>query len=217
MNVGELVRKYCFDHSMTHREFADKCGVSRAYISMLINGRNPRTNAPITPTIEKYTDLAYGLDMTLDELFDAIDNAPIDLSQYKKDITIIGIDKLTRHRIPLIGSVAGGQPIYNEEVDLYIDGPSKASCAVKLQGKSMEPTYLDGDIIYIQEQPNVRDGQVAVVFLDEEAVLKRVYHTKTGLQLLSDNRDFPPITANARDYNNLRILGIPCGFTRMFA
>lgn len=39
---------------------------------------------------------------------------------------------------------------------------------------------LDGDIVLIRKQPDVDDGQIAAVLIDDEATLKRVYHNKNG-------------------------------------
>lgn len=214
MNIGEIIRQYCFDHNMSFRSFAEKAGVTSGYISMLTLGKNSSGRKPITPSIETYKKLAAAMGMSIDELFQKLDNPPINIPS--RDLVFFKMDDLQHHKIPLVGSVAGGQPIYDEEVDMMIEGPTKASCAVRLVGQSMEPTYMDGDIIYIREQPNVNDGQVAVVILDDEACLKRVYHIQNGLQLLSDNPKYKPITATFDEYNTIRILGIPCGFTRMF-
>ena len=215
MTISEIINDFLKRRVMSQRKFAEKCGISTAYMSQIINGRNPQTGKPPKLSIEMYQTLADAMGMTLDELFNQIDDSPVELKA-KTTLDVISIDSLRHHKIPLIGSVAGGEPIYDEEFDLMIDGPHKASCAVRLKGDSMKPTYLNGDIIYIREQPDVRDGEIAVVFLDDEAVLKRVYHTKYGLQLLSDNKLYKPIDATLGDYDNIRILGIPCGYTRMY-
>lgn len=215
MTLSEIINQYIKSHGLTQREFSEKSGLSPSYIVMLKKNLNSKNQKPIRPTIETYNALASAMGMTVDELFEKMDNAPIE-TRVRRGLDIIQMDSLAHHRIPLIGSVAGGQPIYDEDIDLYIEGPTKASCAVRLRGDSMEPTYMDGDIIYVREQPDVRDGQVAIVFLDDEAVLKRVYHIPNGLQLISDNNQYKPITATIGTYDSIRILGIPCGYTRMY-
>lgn len=215
MSIGEIIKRYCKKMGITQQQFAINSGVSTSYITMLIKGINPKTQKPSNPRIETYKAIADAMGMTLDDLFEIMDDAPIYIPK-RSMLDLISPNELQRHKIPLIGSVAGGEPIYDEEVDLFIDGPIKASCAVKLKGDSMEPSFKNGDIIYIKEQPDVTDGQVAVVFLDDEALLKRVYHAKNGLQLLSDNPRYKPINATFDEYNVIRILGIPYGLTRIF-
>lgn len=127
------------------------------------------------------------------------------------------ISQLYQQRIPLIGKVAAGEPIYSpEDYDAYVDSPVKCDAALEVQGDSMIPKFEDGDLVYVRSQPDVEDGQIAVVFLDDEAVIKRVYHDKDGLTLLSDNPTYAPIRATFDEYDNIRIFGVPVGLTRMF-
>lgn len=127
------------------------------------------------------------------------------------------ISKLHHQRVPLIGSAAAGEPIYDpEDLGVYVDSPVEADAAITVRGASMEPTYLDGDVVYIKCRPDVDEGMVAVVFLDDEAVIKHVYKRPTGLTLIGDNRACPPVMAEFEDYNVIRIFGVPVGYTRIY-
>ena len=127
------------------------------------------------------------------------------------------ISKLHHQRVPLIGSAAAGEPIYDpEDLGVYVDSPVDADAAIIVRGASMEPIYLDGDVVYIKCRPDVDEGMVAVVFLDDEATIKHVYKRPTGLTLIGDNRAYPPILAEFEDYPNLRIFGVPVGYTRIY-
>lgn len=127
------------------------------------------------------------------------------------------ISSLHRQRVPLIGSVAAGEPVYDpEELGVYVNSPVDADAAITIRGDSMIPTYQDGDVVYIKCCPDVPEGAVAVVFLDDEAALKHVYKRPTGLTLISDNPDHPPIMAEFEDYANVRVFGVPVGYTRIY-
>ena len=91
MTIGELIENYCTRTGTTNPRFAELCGVSKGYISQLINGRNPKTNRPITPTIETYIKIAETMNITLDALFEQIDDAPILLKS--SEHTIVEKDK----------------------------------------------------------------------------------------------------------------------------
>ena len=106
----------------------------------------------------------------------------------------------------------------DEMVDVYIDGPLRADCALRVKGNSMEPTFLDGDLLYVRSQPTVDfDGQIAVVICGEEACVKHVYRQEDGLMLMSDNPKYAPMLKRFSDYDgNIRILGKVIGFTRIF-
>lgn len=128
------------------------------------------------------------------------------------------ISALHRQRVPLIGGVAAGEPIYDpEDAGVYVDSPVDADAAITIHGDSMVPAYQDGDLVYIKCRPDVPEGAVAVVFLDDEATLKHVYKRPTGLTLISDNMaTHPPIMVEFEDYTNVRIFGVPVGYTRIY-
>lgn len=127
------------------------------------------------------------------------------------------IPNLKHQRVPLIGAVAAGEPIYDpEELGVYVDSVVDADAAITVRGDSMAPTYLEGDVVYIKCRPDVPEGAVAVVFLDDEATIKHVYKRPNGLTLLGDNRDSPPVMAEFSDYNNVRVFGVPVGYTRIY-
>ena len=80
MSLGELIAKYCAEHSISQQSFAKQIHKSKAYISMLVNNRNPKTGRPIAPTVETYAEIADAMGMTLNELFNAIDDAPVTIN-----------------------------------------------------------------------------------------------------------------------------------------
>lgn len=81
MKIGELISAYRKEHGLSQRQFAKKCGgVSNGYISMLENDFNPATRKGITPTIEKLTSIASGMDMVLADLLEIVDDMPVDIS-----------------------------------------------------------------------------------------------------------------------------------------
>lgn len=127
------------------------------------------------------------------------------------------ISELHRQSVPLIGKVAAGQPIMAEtDYETFVTSPVECDAALEVEGESMVPTYLPGDIVYIKHQPTVRDGQVAVVLLDDSATLKRVYREKDGLMLVSDNQDYSPIHVTDAEYDYVAIYGVPVGYTRIY-
>lgn len=106
-------------------------------------------------------------------------------------------------RIPLLGEIACGEPITAEEnIEDYItetfnagDVPSGTLFALKAKGNSMQPTIPNGATVLIREQPDVEDGEIAAVLVnnDTEATLKRVKHMGDMVILQPDNRDYDAI------------------------
>lgn len=119
-------------------------------------------------------------------------------------------------RIPIIGDTAAGAPItaervYDEYVELPDDG-KRYDAAVHITGDSMEPTYRLGDLALLRYQPDVEDGEAAVVCIDDSVTLKRVYHINGGLMLQSDNPRYKPIIINGEKHTNIHLVGKVIGY-----
>lgn len=120
-------------------------------------------------------------------------------------------------RIPLLGSVAAGEPIYSPEdfdVSIPINAAVRCDYALRVKGDSMKPTYLDGDIVLIRKQNTIDDGRIAVVAVGEEATLKHVYRTRNGITLVSDNLEYPPMPFVEEECDEIRIMGKPVAYLR---
>ena len=113
--------------------------------------------------------------------------------------------------IPLVGSIACGEPILAEEnLEGYVKAPAfcEADFALRCKGDSMSGArILDGDIVMIRQQPDVDDGDIAAVLIDDEATLKRVYKMPGRLVLRPENPSYLPIDITGEDLNGIRILG----------
>lgn len=68
MTLGDLVKKFCQEHDMSLQQFADRAKLSKAYVSMLVRGKNPSTGKPVSPTLETYNNIAFAMGMSLQEI-----------------------------------------------------------------------------------------------------------------------------------------------------
>ena len=88
MKLSEIIKAYRKVNKLSMDAFSKKAGVSKAYIGFIEGGVNPATNKPIAPSIEMIVKLAKALDMTTDELINALDDdVKIDISA-NKNITV---------------------------------------------------------------------------------------------------------------------------------
>lgn len=219
MKLAEFISNYLKTHAMSYRSFAARSGLTSGYISMLVNDRNPKTGKPPVPSVVTYNNLARAMGMSIDELFASIDNAPVSLS--KVDTNLINDGSLYEgevRRVPILGDTAAGTPIVAERVyDEYIELPAdgkRYDAAVHITGDSMEPTYNMGDLALLRYQPDVEDGEAAVVCIDDSVTLKRVYHVSGGLMLQSDNVKYKPIFINGRSHTSVHLIGKVVGYLR---
>lgn len=124
---------------------------------------------------------------------------------------------VTRRRIPVLGNVAAGQPIWaDEEYDDFVDddGNDKADFALRVKGDSMSPIIEDGDFVYVKRGHDVRNGQIAVVLDGDSATLKYVYKDVHGVTLVSANKAYPPMKYIGEDAERLVIQGIAIAYKR---
>lgn len=117
---------------------------------------------------------------------------------------------------PLLGDIAAGEPIImNGEFDTFVEANSniKADFAIRVKGNSMRNArILDGDYVFIKSQASVKNGEIAAVAIDDEALLKRFFRYDGQIVLQSENPQFPPIVILANDSRNIRILGKAVAF-----
>ena len=128
-----------------------------------------------------------------------------------------GLLPVVKRRIPIIGHVAAGVPIMVErEYEEYEDDTYGISCdyVLRVEGDSMEPRVLDGDVVYVRQQPDVDDGQIAVVGVDDSVTLKVVYHLPNGLQLVSLNPKYKPMIYTQSNTDYLAVIGLAVAYKR---
>jgi len=110
--------------------------------------------------------------------------------------------------IPLLGTIAAGQPIEaieNKEIIAVPKSklpPSLEVYALRVVGNSMiEENINDGDIILVKHQSTAENGQKVVALIDNhEATLKRFYKEKGHIRLQPANKNMEPlIFRNDRD------------------
>ena len=122
---------------------------------------------------------------------------------------IIPIPKMKQ--IPLLGTIACGEPITAvENIETYITVDSKANVdfAFKCKGDSMiNARIFDGDIVYIHSQPDVENGEIAAVLINNEATLKKVHKYPNKLVLSPCNPMYDDLVYTEEQLNDIRILG----------
>ena len=119
-------------------------------------------------------------------------------------------------KIPLLGSIACGSPIFAEEnVEEYLVCPPRvnADFCIYCKGDSMIKARInDGDIVYIHSQSDVDNGEIAAVMVEDEATLKRVYKYKNKLVLQPENPDYEPFVYVGEEMSRIKILGKAVAF-----
>jgi repressor LexA len=118
--------------------------------------------------------------------------------------------------LPLIGSVAAGQPILAEEnIEDYVQVPEVAGgdegeYVLRVRGESMKNAgILPGDFVVVRPQETAGDGEIVVALVGEEATVKRFFRESDHVRLQPENAAMEPIRSK-----EVRILGRVVGVFR---
>ena len=171
--VKDIIKSKRLELGMTMKELAEKVGVSEGTISRWESGEiaNMRRNVIVS--------LAKALNITPAVLMGWSEPDPIEAR---------GV------RIPVLGRVVAGIPI--EAITDIIDyeeipaqmAKSGTYFALQVKGRSMEPTLHEGDVVIVRQQPEVENGEIAIVLINgDEATVKEVKESPEGLTLIGHN------------------------------
>lgn len=195
MDVGQKIKQMMKKQGYSQLSLAKKAKISQSGLSTIINGGS----SPSATTLQA---IAEALECSVSELMGEI--AP-------------GIIPLVRKSVPIIGSIACGERVSPDtETEGAADLPDgvNADFALRCKGDSMIPTFNNGDLVLIRQQPDVNNGQIAAVNIDGETTLKHLYHQDGGILLVADNSAFPPVFVPAE--KEIIVHGLAVGYVRMF-
>ena len=193
-NIKEQMKR----HGIDRNKLVNDLGLKYTTVSDWINGKT-------YPRIDKIELMANYFHV---EKADLVERKPTNLHRPA------GITK-----IPVLGTIACGDPITaDENIEGYRETiadllPSGTVFYLKAKGQSMSPTIPNGAYVLIREQPNVEDGEIAAVLVDNdsEATLKRVKRQQGLVMLMPDNPEYNPIVLS-KEYTG-RIIGKAIKFT----
>lgn len=198
MYLGEIIKQYRTEHGLSQQAFADKCSLSKPYISQLENNINPKTGESVAPSADTFVLVAKAMNMPLSNLLAIVDqNQPIALQEIGRE-TVPIYEAAAGH-----GRIGDGEPVGNGVAHLEPD-----QVLVTVKGRSMEPTLMDGDQVVIEATSVVESSDLIylVKINGEEHTLKHVIVTEDGLVLTADNvRVFPPKPYSARQVQELPV------------
>lgn len=191
MKLSELIKRNRAAHGYTMQDVADKSGLSKGTISLLERGYNEQTGKEITPQLPTLEKLAPVFGMTLSELLETIDDV-VRVNPSKRHEAIVAI--------PVLGTVPAGIPIEAiediidyEEIDTRLAATGKFF-GLRIQGDSMAPKIMEGDIVIVKQQDDVDSGETAIVIIDgHDATCKRVIKNDLGLILQPTNPTYEPV------------------------
>lgn len=127
--------------------------------------------------------------------------------------TAHGLNPIKRKRLPMLGTVACGEPTFADmENGVYVsaDADVDADFCLTARGDSMiNARIFNGDLLFVKRQEIVADGEIAVVLIEDDTTVKRVYYDKENnvITLVPENPMYKPMRYVGAQLDRIRILG----------
>ncbi|MCY1615486.1 XRE family transcriptional regulator [Staphylococcus pettenkoferi] len=140
------------------------------------------------------------------------------------DIEQPQLETLPVKKIPVVSKISAGLPIYSEEnlidytyiatKNLSVD---KELFGLKVSGDSMDKEFRDGDVVIVEKDAVVENGQIAVVQINGyNATVKRVRYEKDRIILIPESNNpahYPQVYSQD---DEVKIIGRVVASQRLF-
>ena len=209
MSLHDDIKQRRIELGLTMADVAQSVGVSEATISRWESGDIANMKR------DKIVSLAKALHVSPSFIMGWDEPETEDIVSSNKYNNVFPIKA---HKIPLLGDIACGEPIFaSEDKESYVLAGTdiRADFCLRACGDSMiNARIYDGDIVFIREQPMVEKGEIAAVIINDEATLKRVYYypEQNKIILNPENPASEPFVYVGEELNSIRILGKAIAF-----
>ena len=171
-SIGQRIKNARKNAGLTQLELAEKTKLSRSYIGDIEKDR-------YNPSVSTLELIATATGVPASKLLS---------SSVQTTIQSTGV------RIPVLGKVVAGIPLeaITDIID-YEEIPAQMAKSgtyfdLQVKGRSMEPTLHEGDVVIVRQQPEVENGEIAIVLVNgDEATVKEVKEGPDGLTLIGHN------------------------------
>lgn len=196
--------------NMTPKELSNKTNIPKSSISQYMSGY-------AKPKDERLYLMSQALNVDPTWLL-GYDVEMENKEPKEEPIECNNIYKLDKIKLPMLGKVACGEPIFaDEDRESYIMVGTDigADFCLQCQGDSMINARIhDGDIVFVKKTDIVENGEIAVVIIDDEATLKRFfYYREQNLVILKpENPKYQDIILTGEQLNQVRVIGRAVAF-----
>ena len=162
LDFSERFAKALTAAEMRPSKLAEKAGVSKGYVSGLLAGVK---NKPSIDTCKKFSEV---LGCSLPWLFDG-----------DEDASSVPQNPCNTRQVPVVGWAHAGEAASYDEIPKDWQDTVPTECrdtkafAVRLEGDSMEPRYLEGDLLIVQPSEECYSGCLAVLKMTNDGILFR--------------------------------------------
>lgn len=197
MDIKDILKDRRLELQLTLEDVAKRVGVSPATISRWESG-----------------DIANMRRDRIAALAEALQISPAVIMGWDVDTTLPpGAHRPQFKKVPMLGYAAAGQPLedLNQDTPYYdIENKYDVDFCITVRGDSMiDANINDGDIVFIKSMPEVPNGKIACVEIDNEKVcLKRFYKSGKTVSLASANSKYAPMFFTEDNCESIKVLGL---------
>ncbi|HCX1255887.1 TPA: helix-turn-helix transcriptional regulator [Staphylococcus aureus] len=210
--IAKNIRKFLNDSNMSQKKLAELINIKPSTLSDYLNLRSNPSHGVIQRIAHVFEvgksdiDTTYKDDNDITSIYNKLtpprqenvlnyaneqleeqnskgDNV-VDINSYKQEKTPVNVNGCV--------SAGVGERLHDETLFTeMVKGPIPThDLALKVNGDSMEPMFKDGEIIFVEKTHNIKNGQIGIFIIEEEAYVKKVFVEDDRLTLVSLNKDY---------------------------
>ncbi|HCZ7615853.1 TPA: helix-turn-helix transcriptional regulator [Staphylococcus aureus] len=210
--IAKNIRKFLNDSNMSQKKLAELINIKPSTLSDYLNLRSNPSHGVIQRIADVFEvgksdiDTTYKDDNDITSIYNKLtpprqenvlnyaneqleeqnskgDNV-VDINSYKQEKTPVNVNGCV--------SAGVGERLHDETLFTeMVKGPIPThDLALKVNGDSMEPMFKDGEIIFVGKTHNIKNGQIGIFIIEEEAYVKKVFVEDDRLTLVSLNKDY---------------------------
>ena len=210
--IAKNIRKFLNDSNMSQKKLAELINIKPSTLSDYLNLRSNPSHGVIQRIADVFEvgksdiDTTYKDDNDITSIYNKLtpprqenvlnyaneqleeqnskgDNV-VDINSYKQEKTPVNVNGCV--------SAGVGERLHDETLFTeMVKGPIPThDLALKVNGDSMEPMFKDGEIIFVEKTHNIKNGQIGIFIIEEEAYVKKVFVEDDRLTRVSLNKDY---------------------------
>lgn len=203
-NTAERLKHLMSLRNLRQADIVERTGIGKSAISQYVAGK-------VLPKQDKVYLLATAFNVSPAWLMGY--DVPMEWAPNRPELPDEAF-KPNLKRVPMLGYAAAGQPLENLDGQdtYYVETDSRYAVdfCITVRGDSMINAGInDGDIVFVKSQPEVPNGKIACVEIDNERVcIKRFYKTDAGVTLVSENPKYAPLQFSESNCTDFKVLGL---------
>lgn len=192
----DLLRRVKFEDTLTQNEIAKRMGISKSYLSDTVNGRYPFSNELRSRLYEAFPYLGQE------------QRTHVVTTEHQDGIPLIPQSAMAG---PFDGNDSTWMSYDCEMYRIPAFDALKADFIIRVDGDSMEPTYMPGDLVACKKVP-LSDiwfqwGKVYVIGTVQGALVKRLRRSEENncVKVISDNSAYEPFDLPVSEIHTLAL------------